>query len=40
MKKVEETKLVSEVKPVQVELKNKVEAPVAAKTEKPKPTTT
>jgi len=40
VRKVEETKLVSEIKPVQVELKNKVEAPVAAKTDKPEPTTT
>jgi hypothetical protein len=40
VKKVEETKLVSEIKPVQVELKNKVEAPVAVKPEKLKPTTT
>ena len=40
MKRVQETKLVSEIKLVQVELKDKVEAPVAAKTYKPEPTTT
>jgi len=39
-KKIEEAKLVSEIKAVQVELKPKVEAPVVVKTEKPKLSTT
>ncbi len=40
MKKVQENKFASEIKSIQVELKNKVEAYVAAKTDKPEPTTT
>jgi len=40
VKKVKENIFASEKKSIQVDLKKKVEAPVAAKTDKPEPTTT